>query len=225
MTVYTLLNQDVYYPSPANKGVLDIICNFPGDIIDLGCGHGSLGEELKKNGRIADAVTASQVEKATAEQKYRKLFPFNLNDGLPAACGQYQIFVLSHVLEHLTDAGPLMQSIRSHAVPGAVVVAAVPNMLVWENRIKFLKGRIEYSEQGIMDFTHLRWYTLDTFKGFFEHFGMRIRSIKVTGHFPLGPIRRLIGSHAAKIDRLALQHFGGLFGREFLVCADVFELP
>lgn len=221
MTIYTSFERDAYYPSPLNKGIFDAVCQFPGDVIDLGCGDGALGAELKRIGRIADGVTSSQSEKEAAEKKFRNLFIANLNEGLPSTIGTYQVFVLSHVLEHLMDPGLLMESIKKHAVSGSVVVAAIPNMLVWDNRIKLLLGRLEYLDQGIMDFTHVRWYTLDSFIGLFEHFGMRIRSMKVNGHFPLGPIRRIIGTHANSVDNLALQKFGGLFGREFLVCADI----
>lgn len=219
--LYTNMGRESCYQSPINLGVLNQIHRFPGEILDVGCGHGALGEELKKVGRIVDGVTFSKAEVRFAAPKYRQVFEFDLNRGLPTSCGKYGVFVLSHVLEHLADPGPLMASIRTHAVAGAVVVAAVPNMLVWVNRIDLLRGRIEYVDCGILDFTHLRWYTLSSFRGLFEHFDMRVRDLFVIGHFPLGPMRKPLGAKAMSIDKLVVDHFPALFGREFIVCADV----
>ena len=97
------------------------------------------------------------------------------------------------------------------------MIVAVPNLLFYRTRAKLLLGKFEYTEDGIMDSTHFRWYTLTTLSRVLEHHGLSVDFAYGEGSAPLGPLRRICPSVCARIDRLAGAAFPGLFGYQ-LVC-------
>jgi len=73
--------------------------------------------------------------------------------------GTFDVVVLADVLEHLRWPEQTLMRIRSFLNPGGYIVVSVPNIANWKTRIGLLLGRFEYREEGIMDRTHLRFFT------------------------------------------------------------------
>ena len=85
----------------------------------------------------------------------------DLEDGLPAEARKhrYDCIVFSHVLEHLRAPEQLVRESVGVLTDDGVVLIAVPNVLIWRQRIDFMRGRFEYTDTGVLDRTHLRFYT------------------------------------------------------------------
>jgi hypothetical protein len=92
-------------------------------------------------------------------------------------------------------------------------------VLNWRHRAEFLLGRFEYRDCGIMDDTHLRFYTFETGRRLLEGNGLRVTESKVEGSFPLRYIRRILPGFARSVDRLASEAWPGLFGYQLLYLA------
>ncbi len=83
-----------------------------------------------------------------------------------------------------------------------------------------LLGKFEYSESGLMDRTHVRWYSFASAKRLLERHGFRVIEAVADGGLPLGPIRRLLPRRLLKImDRAACRLAPGLLGFEMLYVA------
>ena len=73
--------------------------------------------------------------------------------------GTFDVVVLADVLEHLRWPEQTLLRVRSFLNPGGYAVVSLPNIANWKTRIDLLLGRFEYREEGIMDRTHLRFFT------------------------------------------------------------------
>ena len=72
--------------------------------------------------------------------------------------GPYQAIVCSHVLEHLREPVALLGRLLLAANDHTRLIVALPNVLQWRQRASFLGGRFAYTDGGIMDRTHLRFF-------------------------------------------------------------------
>ncbi|MCB9294272.1 MAG: class I SAM-dependent methyltransferase [Lewinellaceae bacterium] len=135
----------------------------PLKILDIGCGNGANARVLKIRypGVIIDGITLSLAEKKACEDTLNTCWVHNIEDGLSSiiGSGRYDMILLSHVLEHLKAPSETLRHLSDFLIPGGLIVLAVPNILYWPQRINFLLGNFTYTETGLMDKTHLRFFT------------------------------------------------------------------
>jgi hypothetical protein len=120
----------------------------------------------------------------------------------------------------LVSPGQLLRSIHQILAPSGIVAIALPNVLMYRNRVKFLFGKFEYTTRGIMDETHVRFYTFETGKRLLEQHGYEIILARATGGLPLYKLRQVLSSKSLwTIDRIACALVPGLFGLQSLYLA------
>lgn len=98
--------------------------------------------------------------------------------------------VLADVLEHLRSPDATLQLVRGALAPRGRVFISVPNIANITVRLGLLFGVFEYRDRGILDYTHLRFYTLRTIRREVENAGFRILETRGSSL----PIRLIIGS-------------------------------
>ena len=165
-----------------NYRVLDTVAEvaFPScTILDVGCWTGNLGTALKK--RLNFAVTIDGLENNEDALKsvkgrgvYTKIYELDLNSPSLPLKGQYNIIILADVLEHLIDPEKTLQEILKHLSPNGWVVVSLPNIAFIKYRLLHLLGQWDYRDSGIMDKTHVHFYTLDTMQALFKVCNLRI---------------------------------------------------
>lgn len=205
------------YTTGANSRLLNLLPNTANKALDIGCATGNMAAELKKYSIITDGVTHSVDEQVLAEKHCNKVWSFNVENGLPKDTqGPYDIVILSHILEHIANPNKLLEGIKKVLDTKGVVLCAIPNMLFIYNRLKLLRGKIEYSDYGLMDYTHIRWYTHKTLIETFNEYGFSMQSFYAEGNAPLGPLRRVIPKSVCnKIDRLFIRIAPSWFAWEY----------
>ena len=191
------------YTTAGNQRLLKQLPENAKLALDLGCATGGMARALKEFDIETDGVSFNQAELDLAKPDCRNTYLQNLEQGLPAELDeQYDVVILSHVLEHIADPKRLMDDIHSVLAPGGHILCAIPNMLFFRNRMKLLAGRIEYQDRGIMDFTHVRWYSKQSLIQMFEQHDMQMQSFYGEGNIPLGPLRKLVpASFTHLLDR------------------------
>ena len=184
-------------------------------ILDAGCGAGANMKMLVDNGYVCSGLTISEMEQKEA-MSYGEVRLCNLEMGLPTDFfeKEFDCFIAAHLLEHIFYPQSLLKDLRMIAKSGGVIV--VPNLLFWRNRIKLFFGIWEYQNQGLMDYTHSRWYSYQSLLKTLTDSGFKIKYTKATGglFFDRG------GFFIRWIDSTLLRLFPGLMGFQFYIVVE-----
>lgn len=158
-------------------------------VLDVGCGRGGFGAALKEARLEADrpvsvtGIEADAEAAATARQRYDQvvtgLFPHDLPDGSAFDC-----IVFNDILEHLVDPWDALRRARDLIRPGGSVVASIPNMRYWPVFWRLVaRGEWRYASDGVLDRTHLRFFTAGSVREMFAGAGYTLRELK-----PINPV-------------------------------------
>ena len=186
-------------------------------VLDLGCGSGALGERLRKEISCqVIGVTCSESEAELARKRLNQVLVRDLNSFDPSEVGNFDCIICSHVLEHLFNPHELLKRLRRSLLPGGALIVALPNVLHWRQRLQFVRGRFEYTEGGLMDRTHYRFFDWHTARVLLADSGYRVIEEQACGSFPLS---RFLFRFGDWMDRVMLKMFPGLLGFQFVfVC-------
>ncbi|MEI2582266.1 methyltransferase domain-containing protein [Scytonema sp. PRP1] len=152
-------------------------------VIDFGCATGYLAQLLTKKGCRVTGVEVNSKAGKIAEQYCEQVIVADLDfvslcDILPEQA--FDVAVFGDVLEHLRDPWRVLEQTRRLLKPEGYVVASIPNIAHGAIRLAFLQGQFEYAEVGILDNTHLRFFTSKTVEELFEQAGYIIDVVERT---------------------------------------------
>lgn len=86
----------------------------------------------------------------------------------------FDTIICADVLEHLVDPWQVLRQLRERLAPGGELIASLPNVRNWSIVRRLLEGRWEYEDAGILDQTHLRFFTWQECIRMFERAGFTI---------------------------------------------------
>jgi 2-polyprenyl-3-methyl-5-hydroxy-6-metoxy-1,4-benzoquinol methylase len=185
----------------------DFVAALPADkdarILELGCGNGATGALALQEGKCGTYVGIEMFEPMAREAE-KVLSAVHIGDvqtmSLPYESESFDALICSEVLEHLIDPDAVLSDLARLVKPGGLVMASSPNISHWRIIAGLVRGRFEYSDWGVMDRTHLRWFTPRSFRALFEGAGFEITDIRQHAVLPawkrmiyvaLGPFRHL----------------------------------
>lgn len=189
-------------------------------VLDIGCGSGSLGRDIKQdiNCEVV-GVTYSESEAALAAKFLDRVLVRDLNNFDTSEVGYFDCVICSHVLEHLYHPQELLNRLRDHLTLDGILIVALPNVLHWKQRLEFLKGRFRYTDGGLMDKTHFRFFDWKTASELLEHSGYKVLEAEADGSFPLPYIRKFLPQEFSSwIDASFVKKYPGIFGFQFVFC-------
>jgi len=204
-----------------NQAVLSCIPETTTHLLDIGCGSGALAKQIKSchpSCKIV-GITHSKEEANLASSYLDQIFILDLNNFNSCEIGQFDCIVCSHILEHLSDPEIFLSKLRQNLTFDGILIIALPNALHWKQRLEFLKGNFKYTEGGVMDKTHLRFFDWMTAFELVQKADFKITSRMADGYFPLPVIRKVFPIVASSIDRFATKCSPGLFGVQFIIIA------
>lgn len=183
-------------------------------VLDLGCGTGEFGRVLKeKNACEVVGVTHSGAEAEAAFEHLDRVLVQDLNHFEPAGLGKFECVVCSHVLEHLYRPEEFLPSLKNSLAPDGLLIVALPNVLQWRQRFEFLRGNFRYTDGGLMDRTHYRFYDWSTAHALLSGSGYEVLESEACGGFPMS---RYLAGLGGWLDRAALRFAPGAFGAQFV---------
>jgi len=149
-------------------------------ILDVGCAAGEFGGALKRAG-AAEVVGIEYVPEAAAlaRQKLDRVFVGDVQRlSLPLDEGSFDYIIFADVLEHTVDPWAVLTAYRRYLKPDGQVIASLPNIRFYAIIARLIFNAWGYRESGILDATHLRFFTWPTIKEMFEGAGLSIERVK-----------------------------------------------
>lgn len=150
-------------------------------VLDIGCGRGSIAKLLLNKGCIVDGVDILPPEEI--EVPLRKYHRIDLIKNLPALAkvleeNEYEYIVMADVIEHMAEPEYLLDVVRSsHRIqPRPTIVASTSNVAFFIIRMMLASGQFNYGKRGILDRTHTRLFTKDSFRRIFEQCGFTVHN-------------------------------------------------
>jgi 2-polyprenyl-3-methyl-5-hydroxy-6-metoxy-1,4-benzoquinol methylase len=162
-------------PYSSHSVVLDWLAEGRGRrLLDVGCADGQLGQRLAERGWRVTGIEAHPDRAATAAAHCERVIVADLDRTLPALDGSFEAIVYADVLEHLANPLGTLRAINAALAPGGCVVVSIPNVAHLWIRLSLLFGRFEYADRGILDRTHLRFFTDRTLRALLADAGLRL---------------------------------------------------
>lgn len=153
-------------------------------LLDLGMGVGGLGQLLcDRQQLVADGVTLNQAEADIARKWYRQALVADLDTadlGALFSGRRYDVIVCADVLEHLKEPQKLLLQCKALLAPGGRVITSVPNAAYCGLVAELIQGEFRYRPEGLLDSTHLRFFTRRSLQRFFDENGWSTASVTTT---------------------------------------------
>lgn len=191
----------------------------PSRILDLGCSGGLFAERARAAGHHVTGVDA--VEVPGVRERTDRFFVADLDAGIPAeAGGRYDVVVAGDVIEHLRRPVEMLKDVRRVLRPGGQVLLSVPNFGHWYPRLRVATGLFGYDRRGILDNTHLRFFTRSTLRRSVRSAGFDIIEERATG-LPVGAMGAADSSvaltAARRVDAALVKARPTLFGYQYVL--------
>jgi len=142
-------------------------------VLDVGCNSGYLGG-ISDSTNSFYGLDVSKENVAKAKKIYTSAHLYDLNICRPLSWKKtFDVIVFADVLEHIVKSGRVLQFITSRYLKNdGKVILSLPNIANWQIRLSLLFGKFRYTQAGILDETHVHFYTFETAREFAEHNGL-----------------------------------------------------
>ena len=206
------------YENQGFPELVNLVGTQPSRVLDIGCGSGPNLRLLKERGHAATGLTLSETEARIVEKLGLSCRVWDITtETLPFPVQSFDALIFSHILEHVAWPEVVLRRYTKLLKPNGKVYVALPNAMQFIQRWQFLLGRFRYTETGIMDHTHLRFFDFLTARQLVENAGLEIVQHFGLGQFPMGPFREWLPGLSAGADRLVSDCCPGLFAFHLIV--------
>ena len=168
------------YYAHTRPEMLAYFTQSPGRVLDVGCGQGSFGASLKAQHPQAEVWGVEPMAPAarSAAQVLDHVCVGNFDTGLQLPERSFDAVVFNDSLEHLPDTVAALALTRRLLKPGGRLVASIPNVRYWPHLKRYLfQGDWKYEDEGILDRTHLRFFTCRSIRRTLVEAGFEVQSI------------------------------------------------
>jgi 2-polyprenyl-3-methyl-5-hydroxy-6-metoxy-1,4-benzoquinol methylase len=170
-----------YYHSYSRE-LLNWIPRDAGNILEIGCASGMMGRSYKlinPSARYCGLEINSDVaEEASAMLDQVWLGNADHHHFDKALNGTFDCLIYGDSLEHMIDPWAVLRRHVNLLHDNGIVVASIPNIQHWSVIADLISGRWQYMDSGILDRTHLRFFTLESIKDMFTSCGLEISDVK-----------------------------------------------
>jgi methionine biosynthesis protein MetW len=160
--------------------ILEAIPRNASRVLDVGCGSGGLGQHLKqRQGARVWGIEVMPEAAKRAAQRLDKVWNAQVEQVLLEIPDDeaFDCIVTADVLEHLVDPWTVLGALGRRLTRGGTLVASIPNVGHWEVVRDLLEGSWRYTAEGLLDRTHLRFFTRRSIRELFWTAGLTIREI------------------------------------------------
>ena len=189
-------------------------------VLDIGCSTGYLAERLAARGCSVVGFERDAASAAEAERWCEQVIVGDIEASADRAelLAGFDFVLLGDVLEHLVDPWAALSFVRGLLAPGGVAVVSIPNVAAWPVRLGLLAGRFDYTDFGLLDRTHLRFFTRRSAHDLARRAGFRVERERFA-HLERepGPVRRALPLLTSLADRALARLVPGVFAQQFVL--------
>jgi 2-polyprenyl-3-methyl-5-hydroxy-6-metoxy-1,4-benzoquinol methylase len=168
---------DAYY-SQHRPEMRRLIPQSAKSLLDIGCGAGSFGEAIRaeRSELSLFGIELFEDEAARARKHYEEVWSGDVHDVLQKIDSRsFDLIVFNDLLEHLIDPQKALRQSRELLSSEGKVLASIPNMRFWPALSDLIfQADWRYRDAGVMDSTHLRFFTRKSIVRMFEQTGYRV---------------------------------------------------
>lgn len=194
-------------------------------VLDVGCGAGNLGKILKqKKDCIMYGVEIDNDAIEIAKNYYEEIYNFPIDqESNPNYLKflnsdiKFDYIVFADLLEHVLDAGAVIYKLSQKLKTDGSILVSLPNVAHMDVIIGLLDGKFNYNVTGLLDTTHLRFYTKNSFIEIIQN---------INDKYNINLCVNLIGKTFVKpeIDENILSLYEKVFGDELYIFQNIFEI-
>jgi SAM-dependent methyltransferase len=180
----TRLRPDDSYYGHLRMSLLSLIDGSPKRILEVGCGHGQTLSFLKRECSAEFVVGVELVSEVAAIAKQKPELDVVLAGdieqiSLDFPVESFDLVIAGHVLEHVKDPWSVTRRLGAFLRPGGQFIGSLPNIRnVRVSLPLVLFGKFEYTKEGILDWTHTKFFTKGTIQELLRSTGFAVRKIE-----------------------------------------------
>jgi len=165
----------------SHSAILELLRTMPpSKVLDLGCSGGLFAERARAMGHTVTGVDYIEIE--GVRERTDRFLVADLNNGLPDDVGDgYDLVVAADVIEHLSRPERVLEEIQTVLRPGGELLLSVPNIGHWYSRARVAIGAFDYDRRGILDETHLRFFSRASLRRTVRDAGYDLLELRSTG--------------------------------------------
>lgn len=165
----------------SNRHILEIIEDrAPGRVLDVGCARLQLTRALRERGHVV--VGAAPEGLPGVERHVDEVVVSDLDRGLPhLTSGPFELVVAADTLEHVRNPALLLRQMAATLAPGGRIIVTLPNFGHWYPRARAAFGVFDYDQRGILDATHVRFFTRRSILRMIKKNGLVVTAMRTTG--------------------------------------------
>ncbi len=169
-------------PNNIDKIQLDMI-PVGSNVLEVGCATGYMGEYLvqKKNCTFFGIEANTRQARAAATRGLHVVSGYIDDDSAKvrikqhiAEHGPFQIIFMSQVIEHIATPEQTLENLKQWMTPDCNLVISTCSIAHWRCRFRLLGGIWKYEDYGIFDYSHLRFFTISSFKDLLHQCGFTV---------------------------------------------------
>lgn len=193
------------------------------NILDVGCGSGCIGEKIKELQECTvDGIEIDKVACGIAKKYLDSVYCMPIDDEknqkfktFMADSKKYDCIICADIIEHLVDPGKTVFNLSKKLTPKGKILISIPNISHIDVISGLLDGKFNYSKVGILDSTHLKFWTENSFHEFIAN---------VNESYGVNLMPRLIGKTTATDETIETGFLEKICGKELYTFQNVFEL-
>jgi len=211
----------------SNRRVLELTRDLaPARVLDVGCGRLHLTSALQDRGHRVIGVAPAGLP--GAEKYVDELVTADLDQGLPdGVTGPFELVVAADTLEHVRNPAQLLRQMAATLAPGGRMIVSLPNFGHWYPRARTALGAFDYDQRGILDTTHVRFFTRRSILRMIKKNGLVVTRMETTG-LPLDVVMggpSLTKRVLLRVDAALVRMRPTMFAYEFVLELRAVEPP
>lgn len=149
-------------------------------LLDVGAADGIVSRTLTARGWRVTGIEGDPAAAQTGARHCERMITANLNRDIPEVGGPFDAIIYGDILEHLIEPLRVLVELDRALAPGGFVVISVPNIAHLYIRLLLLIGRFDYIDRGILDNSHLRFFTGRSLRALIADAGLSVERFSAT---------------------------------------------